>query len=172
VGKAAISGWKEVLVPALRSGKQKIVLWPFDGELEEFLRSSRIVIAETYPAEFYRHLGVTFSPSRAVAPSGTRVQAERAANAATLVGWASRTRRRARAEICLPSWQTDFGNTTNGEDRFDAVIGLFGMLNVLLCGRDPGEPRDSQTRGMEGWIFGQGLEPRATANGLRSVPFW
>jgi len=37
----------------------------------------------------------------------------------------------------------------------DAVVGLFGMLNVVLGHRVPGEPIDAVTGAVEGWILGQ-----------------
>ncbi len=56
VGKAAICGWRELLAPALR--RNEISLWPFEGDLTELLKEARIVVAETYPAETYSHLGI------------------------------------------------------------------------------------------------------------------
>jgi hypothetical protein len=53
VGRAAIIGWRDVLVPALQADKS-VVLWPFDGSLDELLKPGRLVIVETYPAECYR----------------------------------------------------------------------------------------------------------------------
>ena len=42
-----------------------------------------------------------------------------------------------------------------GEDPFDAVAGLFGMVNVLLGRRAAGVPgRDEAVRRVEGWILG------------------
>jgi hypothetical protein len=32
-------------------------LWPFDGALVDLLKSRSVVIVETYPTEFYDHLG-------------------------------------------------------------------------------------------------------------------
>ena len=44
----------------------------------------------------------------------------------------------------------------SGEDRFDAVIGLFGMLNVLEKRRGSGTPRDDPAViAVEGWMLGQ-----------------
>ena len=43
----------------------------------------------------------------------------------------------------------------DGDDAFDAVVGLFGMLEVLLRGRSSGEPNEESVRKLEGWIFGQ-----------------
>ncbi len=48
-----------------------------------------------------------------------------------------------------------FGAGAGGDDRFDAVVGLFGMLNVVLGQRAPGEPDDPAVRRIEGWILGQ-----------------
>lgn len=45
VGKGAIAGWQEVIVPNL----DQIGLWPFDGDLERLLADRDVVIAETYP---------------------------------------------------------------------------------------------------------------------------
>ncbi len=55
VGKAAITGWRDVLAPALQAGVD-LALWPFQGSLNELLARHRFVVAETYPAEVYGHL--------------------------------------------------------------------------------------------------------------------
>ena len=55
-----------------------------------------------------------------------------------------------RAEI-----QDGFGDRSDGEDRFDAVVGLFGMLNVVLGNRSSGEPDTELVQKVEGWILGQ-----------------
>ena len=52
VGKAAIIGWRDVLAPALCDDKS-VVLWPFDGTLDELLKPGNVLIVETYPAECY-----------------------------------------------------------------------------------------------------------------------
>jgi hypothetical protein len=57
VGRAAIAGWRDLLAPALLAGQ--VVIWPFDGDLGVLLESSRLTVAETYPAEIYDHLGLT-----------------------------------------------------------------------------------------------------------------
>ena len=41
VGRATISGWRDVLVPALRHPDLDVAIWPFDGELDELLRARR-----------------------------------------------------------------------------------------------------------------------------------
>ena len=55
-----------------------------------------------------------------------------------------------------------FGGGADGEDRFDAVVGLWGMLDVALGNRAPGEP-DDKTTWVEGWILGQPAAPSAGA---------
>ena len=58
--------------------------------------------------------------------------------------------RSARAEI-----EDGFGAGADGEDRFDAVVGLLGMLGVVRGRRCSGEPDDPVVRRVEGWILGQ-----------------
>ena len=170
VGKASICGWKEVLGPALSSGAD-VAIWPFVGPLDKLYHPGRAVIAETYPAEFYTHLGVSFKraglgaspkdklvcPSRSPLRSGKRVQKDRAANARVLLAWARDARVRLspalRAEM-----REGFGALKHGEDRFDAAVGLMGMLNVVLRRRPPGDPGDKRVRKIEGWILGQAAE--------------
>jgi hypothetical protein len=52
VGRAAIIGWRDVIVPSLNSQKP-VRLWPFDGPLGDLLKPGNIVVVETYPAEYY-----------------------------------------------------------------------------------------------------------------------
>ena len=48
-----------------------------------------------------------------------------------------------------------FGDSPVGEDRFDSLVGLAGMLEVVL-GKRPEMPlMSSETRLIEGWILGQ-----------------
>jgi hypothetical protein len=145
VGRAAIIGWREVLTPALVSGA---AIWPFHGELHNLVARGRTVIVETYPAEFYKHLGIVLGPG------GKRSQETRRATAAALLRWAGdagvELSPALRGEV-----EDGFGASADGEDRFDATVGLFGMLNVALGRRAPGEPEDQQTRKIEGWMLGQ-----------------
>ncbi len=152
VGKAALNGWKHLLTPGL--ARDEISLWPFHGPLAELLQTQRIVVAETYPAECYRHLGVSFAPARPGVRSGKRVQEERAGNSQVLLSWASAAgvdlEQKLQADIA-----DGFGASSDGEDRFDAVVGLFGLLNIVLGRRPPGEPTDPVICQIEGWILGQ-----------------
>jgi hypothetical protein len=152
VGKAAISGWSEVLAPAIRRGTLPVALWPFEGTLEELVAEPHVVVAETYPAEFYGQLGITLRGSK-------RQQSAREAVIPSLVGWtnqdgvADRVRLEPSAQEAIES---AFGDRADGEDRFDAFIGLLGMLNIVLGRRPAGDPRDGSAQHLcEGWILGQ-----------------
>ena len=57
VGRAAISGWRDLLAPAVRD--RSIAIWPFDGDLSDLFEADRTVAAEIYPAETYAHLGLS-----------------------------------------------------------------------------------------------------------------
>ncbi len=150
VGKAAIVGWRDLLIPALRDGRD-LALWPFDGSLGPLLAERDIVAAETYPGEIYGHLGLNEAGGRAF---GKRRQAARAERGPRLL---ERLRRLGiRPEPALRGALLDgFGPAGDGEDPFDAAVGLTGMLNVVLGGRPAGAPEDPEIRRIEGWILGQ-----------------
>ena len=48
-----------------------------------------------------------------------------------------------------------FSDGPDGEDQFDALVGLFGMLDVVDGRRAAGSPLDSAILKWEGWIMGQ-----------------
>jgi hypothetical protein len=48
-----------------------------------------------------------------------------------------------------------FGPSPEGEDPFDATVGLMGMLKAILADKTAMEPDDRVIRKIEGWIFGQ-----------------
>jgi hypothetical protein len=143
VGKGAIVGWRDVLAPALH-GDKNVALWPFDGRLEELLEPGKIVIAETYPAECY---GWFFSePLRGKGKLGVRRGV-----GMRLLGWASNTG----VELEAALQEEIEAGFPDGDDAFDAVVGLFGMIEVVTGKRHTGEPHDDRTRRVEGWILGQ-----------------
>jgi hypothetical protein len=146
VGKAAIAGWRDLLAPALRSGAD-LAIWPFHGNLSHLLANHRLVVAETYPGEVYRHLGLELR-------GGKRRQEVRRGNAARLIAWAKDAMVEVTHDL-VGEIEDGFGSDRAGEDRFDAVVGLCGMLNVVLGRRPPGEPDDPVVRRIEGWILGQ-----------------
>lgn len=149
-GKAAIVGWRDVLAPALRSGEPPLALWPFAGPLDALLRPGWIAIAETYPAECYHHLGLTAGGKR----WSKRRPADRIAQAPRLLAWVAAAEVELEPEL-ITAIASGFGPRPDGDDPFDATAGLFGMLNVVLGRRPPGEPDDDAVRRIEGWILGQ-----------------
>jgi hypothetical protein len=149
VGKAALNGWRNVIVPGLLDRSLDVVVWPFSGSLQDLIAPGRIIIAETYPTEFYRQLHLIREKERfskrkqsARIMMGTRL-AERAKDAgiklhpeliSTLVG--------------------GFGPEKSAEDPFDALVGLIGMLSLLTGSLPQFEPEDKIIKQVEGWIMG------------------
>jgi len=147
VGKAAISGWRDMLAPALRDPALDVALWPFSGALRTLLQRGRVVVAETYPAEYYDRLGIPL-------PTRKGRQAFRAMATRALHAWLKR--REIDVTLALAeAAEAGYGEGADGEDRFDAVVGLLGMLDILLGGRPPGAPRDERIGRVEGWILGR-----------------
>lgn len=143
VGRGALSGWVEVVRPALRQGAR---LWPFHGDLATLASDAGLVLAETYPAEAYGHVGVKFGQRESKTS-----QTDRAAQAGALLAWAD-----SRAVRLSPSVeqmiQNGFGSDRSGEDQFDALLGLLGMIEVAAGWRSEGAGDDLA---WEGWILGQ-----------------
>ena len=104
------------------------------------------------------NLGISFSYHGPGRKSGKRVQVDRAANAERLIDWAQQTGVSLADELRL-GMESGLGSASGREDLFDACIGLFGMLNVVLGRRPAGDPQDSEVRRVEGWILGQGNHP-------------
>ncbi|HTR16896.1 MAG TPA: hypothetical protein VMI52_07680 [Acetobacteraceae bacterium] len=146
VGKAAISGWQEVIAPARRCGA---LLWPFDGSLVELAKAGRPVIAETYPAEAYGHVGIAFR-----ANMSKQRQEDRRAAMADLFDWAHRRGVTFSADAAAQI-NDGFGVRKAGEDPFDALAGLLGMVEVLDGYRPEGPVDTSNLNIWEGWILGQ-----------------
>ena len=148
VGKAAITGWRDLIVPAMVDDAP-LSLWPFDGQLVDLLARAGVVIAETYPGEVYGHLDLKIRRR----DRSKRCQQDRAADAPSMHVWA-RTNHVQLTDQLHAAIDRGFGTDNAGEDRFDAVVGLFGMLDVVLGNRSSGEPEDDMTS-IEGWILGQ-----------------
>ena len=150
VGRAAIAGWREVLVPAIRSLGPRVGVWPFDGELSSLLETRACVIAETYPADACVQIGLR-APGRGWSK---RKQEHRVTQATGLQGWARS--RPVDLEGVNDLLSRGFGADRVGEDRFDAFVGLCGMLDVVLGRRGAGVPQqDEDVQTVEGWILGQ-----------------
>ena len=142
------------MIPALRDGAVDATIWPFAGALPDLLSKNRVVIVETYPGEMYHHIGVTWPHFADGSKSGKGSQKARRRNAPALKVWAQ-TNRVDIEPALVTSIDDGFGSKPDGEDQFDAVVGLFGMLNVLLGKRTHVPPDDDTTRFVEGWIFGR-----------------
>ena len=150
VGKAAICGWRDVICPSLRSLREGVALWPFEGRLAALLASRRCVVAETYPAEACVQLGMS-SPGRGWSKA---VQSDRVAKGKTIVSRAEERNIVFSSSLrCILS--EGFGSGGEGEDQFDAVVGLVAMLLVVLGHRTDGVPEQPTVRNIEGWILGQ-----------------
>jgi hypothetical protein len=150
VGKAALSAWRDLLLPAVTSG-DAVHLWPFDGRLADLVARGGVVIAETYPAEALRHLGLRLAGSK-------RRQPDRASLAPALLG--AMARLRVDADPSLIACADDgFGARADGEDRFDSLLGLLCMINVLDLHRGDGVPDDASIKTWEGWVLGQAAPP-------------
>ena len=153
VGKAAINGWRDVIAPALRARNQRrhpVRLWPFDGPLARLLDQPGLVVAETYPGEIYTHLGLAIVTSR----RSKRRQKDRRDDSSILTATAARLQIDL-TDAFAAAIADGFGSDSQGEDRFDAAVGLFGTINVLRGFRAPGDPDDHARRTIEGWILGQ-----------------
>ncbi len=150
-GKAAIAAWRDLLAPAL-NGPDPPALWPFMGDLRALLARHDLVLAETYPAEALRHLKLRLAGSK-------RRQADRAALAGPLLG-AMRGLGAAPDAALAAAIADGFGADAAGEDRFDCVIGVLGVINVLAGNRPDGIPDDPWLRRWEGWVLGQTDLPR------------
>ena len=145
-GKAAISAWRDLLLPAL-AGPRPPALWPFDGPLLRLLTPGRVVVAETYPAEALRQLGLRLRGSK-------RRQADRAALAGPLRAVMGALA--AAPDAGLDTWlDSGFGADAAGEDRFDSVLGVLCVLAVLAGLRPDDAPDDPWIQRWEGWVLGQ-----------------
>ena len=150
VGKAAIVGWRDVLIPALQNSKVDVAIWPFDGSLFDLLSNHKITVAETYPAEACLHL--------CMSPPGSgwskTNQADRASQGEHIRNWLCSRKVHAESQL-LKMIGAGFGPSKDSEDPFDAFVGLLSMLEVVLGHRAPGDPCIKQVRSIEGWILGQ-----------------
>ena len=147
VGKAAITGWRDLLAPALRQ-RDPVRLWPFDGRLAELLGCAAVTVAEAYPGELYHRIGIRRGRW------SKRRPADRRAHGPALLEAADRLR----VDLDRPLARliaTGFGEQAAGEDPFDATAGLLGLLDVLRTGAP--EPADPKIRRIEGWNLG--LDP-------------
>lgn len=149
-GKAAISAWRDLLLPALVAGPP-VRLWPFEGALHALLAPGAVVVAETYPAQALRLLGLRLRGSK-------RREADRRAVAPAL-GAAMRRLRAQPAPALAAMLAAGFGADAAGEDRFDCVLGVLNVIAVLDGVVPDTVPDDPAIRTWEGWVLGQQALP-------------
>lgn len=151
-GKAALSGWR--LISAARRRAPGVALWPFDGPLPALLDDGdRVVVAETYPREFYQYIRPAGKRS---APWSKRRRKDRLDWVPSLRAWADSLRVSWEPGI-LRRVEEGFSDGPNGEDEFDSVVGLLGMIGVVRAVIPAGEPvGDRAIASVEGWILGRG----------------
>lgn len=153
-GKAAIAAWRGILLPALRR-RADLKIWPFEGGFVELQAPGRIVLAETYPAEALRHLGLKLRGSKR----------SLAGRAGAMEGLAAAMRAAAvtPAPALVDAMAAAFGSDRAAEDRFDCVVGLMTVLAVLDGRRADFLPEEPMIRRWEGWVLGQHALPRERA---------
>jgi hypothetical protein len=149
-GKAAIAAWQSLILPAL-ANQAPLRLWPFEGALRSLLAPGSVALAETYPAEALRHLGMRLRGSK-------RRHADRCATAGALM--TAVDQQAAVPEDAMRRAVLDgFGADAAGEDRFDSVLGVLCVLNVLAGRRPDAAPADPWIQLWEGWVLGQTILP-------------
>ncbi|KAA2214779.1 DUF429 domain-containing protein [Teichococcus oryzae] len=153
-GKAAIAAWRGWLCPALRAGAP-LRLWPFAGGLHGLLSPGTAVLAEVYPAEALRHLGLVLSGSK-------RARDTRQAAGPPLRIAMQRLGVRPDAAL-VRAVEDGFGTDAYGEDRFDSLLGLLCLIGVLEGARPDFVPDDPWVRRWEGWVLGQTALPQTAS---------
>jgi len=142
-GKAALAAWRDLLIPALK--EQHVKLWPFDGNLSDLLVPGQTVIAETYPAEAMRQVGLKLTGSK-------QSQESRRGLASDIFGVMSKLRVNPSSEL-RREIESGFGTEKSGEDSFDSFMGALGMIKVINEDCNDGAP--SPVDEWEGWVLGQ-----------------
>ena len=160
-GKAAISAWQSLLLPALAASTPHqpgpaLRLWPFHGPFRSLLSPGAVTLAETYPAEALRHLDIRMTGSK-------RRQSDRAAVARPLLAAMQRLSAEP-DDVMLQAVIDGFGADATGEDRFDSVLGVLCVLNVLAGNRPDDTPPDPWIHNWEGWVLGQTALPAIRAS--------
>ena len=150
-GKAAIAAWQHLILPALESSDPPLRLWPFEGPFRSLLSAGSVALAETYPAEALRHLGMKLRGSK-------RRHADRCAAGAALMT-AMEQQSAIPDDAMYRATLNGFGADASGEDRFDSVLGVLCVLNVLSGNRPDTAPDDPWIQRWEGWVLGQTALP-------------
>ncbi|WP_165215362.1 DUF429 domain-containing protein [Affinirhizobium pseudoryzae] len=146
VGKAAITGWREVILPH----RYRIGLWPFDGRLVDLLQRHAVVVTETYPGDAYGQIGIARRPVWSKRSHWGRLSV-----AGYLRQWLAAHERVTANAALAASIEAGFGADAAGEDRFDCTVGLMAMIDIALGLRGEGAPPNDRVTTWEGWILGR-----------------
>ncbi len=151
-GKAAIAAWRDMLLPALEQADAgRLRLWPFEGPFRALLAPGVVAMAETYPAEALRHLGIKLRGSK-------RRQADRAMAGQPLMAAMARLNVIPAGDL-VEALADGLGRDPSGEDRFDCILGVLCVINVLAGHRPDTTPDDPWLTTWEGWVLGQTALP-------------
>lgn len=146
VGSAACALWQELASQLTPSRTFKV--WPFEGELQELLQSTSVVVGEMYPRAAYATALLDVPPtSRAplvVAKTDAGVRREAIA-----------TLRAARWVGSLGVELEDLAQAEANEDDFDACVTAAALLRCVLEGA-PLCPAQLQSPASEGGMLGTG----------------
>lgn len=148
VGKATLTAWRELVVPALHDPALALSIWPFDGALSDCLQAD-LTLAEVYPGEVGAWLSLDLASQ-----GGKRKQSARRAQQDALLGALEAVG--ATPTPALVAIIADgFGPDPAGEDAFDALLGVIGMLQCI-DGRHPvWHPDRPGLTQLEGWVLGR-----------------
>lgn len=149
VGKAALNGWEKLIIPGLKDRTHDIVIWPFSGKMPELIQPGRIIITETYPALYLHQLQLVNLNRR----FSKRRQIDRVEAAKRLIQFAKVNSIEIHPKL-KSQLQGGFGSGDNGDDLFDAVVGIFGMLQFFIRKVHLPEPSNTIQTQIEGWILG------------------
>jgi len=152
VGKAAICAWRDLLSQAIVDHNLNIQIWPCSAPIVDLYLPGNLVVVETYPAEIYGHLRLSFSsPHR----KSKRRQTDRQSFSKQILSWAEINSLELSPSI-KNAILDGFGNCPSGEDQFDALVGLYGMINIIFeesgCVRTTAS-KASKDRGMDIWTI-------------------
>ena len=145
-GKAGLAAWHDLLLPALATPDPP-ALWPFEGPFRALLQPGGVAVAETYPAEAMRQLGLKLGGSK-------RRHSDRLRLASPLRGAMLRLDARPERGLDLLLEQ-GLGADAAAEDRLDCLLGVLNVLLVLTGGRPDTAPADPWVQHWEGWVLGQ-----------------
>lgn len=124
VGSGTRALWQE-LAPLLTEDRD-FAVWPFEGELEELLRSGRVVLAETYPGMAYAAAIAPSLPTNRILISKTKQPSrEQACELLAEAAWV----REGSVEL------GDLEGPRSDEDSFDSHMTAAAVLRCVMEGR-------------------------------------